>query len=137
MNRAEKWFSERKNMKERRRKRGLCNCYVDTERKLFLERKKRDRDSSVIVDHLHSQKVGENSKRSPGRDRLFIERIVLLPPSLIPPSVYRFSTCMQSRGAARAALARHEEELCWCRSDRLPSVSTGFCIQRYSSDPPF
>ena len=41
-------------MKERRRKRGLRNCYEDTERKLFPERKERDRDSSMNADRLHS-----------------------------------------------------------------------------------
>ena len=32
----------------------LRNCYVDTERKEFSERKERDGDSSVIADRLHS-----------------------------------------------------------------------------------
>ena len=65
----------------------------------------RDRDSSVIADRLPSQKVKENSERSPGRDRLFTGRIVLLPHPFIPPPVYRYPTCVRSRGAARAALA--------------------------------
>ena len=59
----------------------------------------------MIVECLHSQEVKENSERSPRRDRLFIGRIVLLPPSLHPPPVYRYPACMRSRGAAHAALA--------------------------------
>ena len=59
----------------------------------------------MIADRLPSQKVKENSERSPGRDRLFTGRIVLLPPSLIPPPVYRYPACVRSRGATRVALA--------------------------------
>ena len=46
MNRAEKWFSERKkNTKERRRKRGLRNCYEDTERKNSFLREKKETET--------------------------------------------------------------------------------------------
>ena len=59
----------------------------------------------MIADRLPSQKVKENSERSPGRDCLFTGRIVLLPHPFIPPPIYMYPTCMRSRGAARATLA--------------------------------
>ena len=104
------------------------NCFL---------REKRDRDSLVNAERLHLQKVKENSERSPRRDRLFIGRIVLLPPSLHPTSCLQvFGVCVKQRSGTCGS-RRHQEEPCWCGSDRLPSVSTGFRVQWYSSDPPF
>ena len=60
MNRAEKWFSERKNMKERRRKRGLRNYYEDTERNYFLERKRETETPlwlQIVCLHRKSKKI--------------------------------------------------------------------------------
>ena len=46
-----KYGREDRGEKSQRR---LRKSYVDVERKLFLERKERDRDSSVNADRLHS-----------------------------------------------------------------------------------
>ena len=92
------WWTEQRNGSlkekntEKKKKERSSVIVMKTQRgKSFLERKKRDRDSSVIADRLPSQEVKENSERSPRRDRLFTGRIVLLPPSLHPTSCLQVS----------------------------------------------
>ena len=102
--------------------------------KSFLREKERQR---LPGERRASAFIGSQRKfREKSRKRSFLHNENYSPSTIPhPTSCLQVSGVRAKQRSGTCGSRRHQEEPCWCGSDRLPSVSTGFRVQRYLSYP--